>query len=130
MANLLNDIASYLAEENDLVPGTSIFYNEMPENEITTVLVQETFMGGHVLQQINAELHRVRITARGLSSTAAETILRSCYTSLLSESGVIELTANNFATIELQGTPIWEKTDQQGRSFFYFTAVVISSRIN
>jgi len=128
MANLLSSITTYL--RSHVPAGTNVYYNEMPDDQENNVLVQEVSMGGHVFPQIDAELHNIKVTVRALTSSAAESLARTCYTHLYDETGCIQLAAGDEVVVELRGTPIWEQTDQQGRRFFYFLAVVISKRLN
>ena len=128
--DLLESIVTYLAPLTSLTPGTDIFYNEFTEDPARQVCVQEPQEGGHVYPQIDAEIHFVKVSARDVSSTQAKTLARLCYTSLLAETGLVDLAPDLSVAVELHGTPIWEKADQQGRSYFYFTLKLISKRLN
>lgn len=129
MIDILEEIAKYLATALSLQSGKEITYNEMLDAGIKTVCVQALRPGGHVFPQIDAELHNIQIVAREASNTLAYALAMRCHAALLTESGIVELEKCSIS-VEMQGTPIWQKTDQQARKYYYFTMKVISKRLN
>lgn len=140
MIDLLEQVARYLASKTSLVAGTSVFYNEMPDDVNKCVLVQEVQTNGTVAPQIDAEVHRLRISVRESSNTAASNLAYTCWRWLLTDilnydldkredtTGFITLLDGSTVMVTLYGNPVWEKSDQQRRKYYSFYAVVITKR--
>lgn len=129
MINILEEFANFLATSIGLTPGSEIVYNEMPDVSTKCVNVQAPKLGGYVAPQIDADLHYIQIVAREASNVLAFELAMQCYSTLLTETGFVEL-ANVTVSVEMLGTPIWQMSDQQGRKYFYFAMKVISKRLN
>lgn len=129
MIDILEEFASYLATTLSLSPGVEITYNEMPDVSTRCVVVQAVRPGGYVTPQIDADTHNIQIVAREESNVMALQLAMQCYTALITETGIIDLPNVN-VSVEMQGTPIWQKADQQARKYFYFQMKVISKRLN
>lgn len=130
--DLLDKLVTYLAPLVGLTAGTSLFYNEIPPDSdvpSSAMCVQEAIPGDHVFPQIDAEIHILKVTARADTSIAAKSLASLAYVQCYDETGIVTLATDLIVSIELGGTPIWEKTDQEGRSYFYFTMKVISKRL-
>ena len=130
MSDLLEELAEFFMRELSLESATQICYNEMPDEGSKCVCIQEPRMGGYVYPQIDAEIHFLKVVARDSTNVLAKALANDCYKLLQTEDGFVELTSNLFINVELQGTPIWEQTDQLARKYFYFTFKVITNRIN
>lgn len=111
-----------------LVPGQNIFYNEMPDAPTKCLAVLSPKHSHAVPAQIDASTHYLKIIAREATSTAAYDLAAQSYQALYSETGII-VAGNLTLLVHLHGTPIWEKTDQQGRRYYYFTATAITKRL-
>lgn len=143
MINLLDAITTYLAQKMLLVPGTNIFYNQLPADPATCILVQEIYNPDEVHPQINMEQHFIHISARADTNSIALNNAALCYRWLLTDdasytaetcatvetTGFIELATNLTVKCQLRGTPIWLKTDDKGRKHFGFTAEILSKRL-
>lgn len=139
MINLLNELVNYLSDKLTLTPSTNIFYNSMPDSPNTSVLLTLPREHIPVLPQIDASTHYLRVTARAKLETDAYDLAASCYRWLLSDEalidedtdtyGFITLDNNLVVRVQLHGTPIWDKTDQQGRVYYYFTATIVTKKL-
>lgn len=129
MINILEEFATYLSTKLTLTPGSEIAYNEMPDVSTRCVCVQAPRLGGFVIPQIDAETHNIQIIAREADNELAAQLAMDCYSALWTEDSFVEL-EHCTVSIEMQGTPIWQSTDQQARKYFYFTMKVISKRLN
>jgi hypothetical protein len=127
--DILEEFANYLATTLTLEPGVSIAYNEMPDVGTKCVVVQAPRLGGYVAPQIDADTHNIQVVAREATNVLAQQLAMQCYTALLTEDGFVDL-SHVRVSIELQGTPIWQQTDQQARKYYYFQMKVISKRLN
>jgi hypothetical protein len=101
----------------------------MPEVSTKCVVVQAPRLGGYVAPQIDADTHNIQIVAREESNVLAQQLAMQCYAALLTETGFVDL-PHVTVSIEMQGTPIWQKADQQARKYYYFQMKVISKRLN
>lgn len=140
MTNLLDALVSYLASHAGLVPGTSAFYNEMPDEPAKCLVVQEEQNGYSVPAQIDAEVHRIRITTREESNEASCTLAQLCWRWMLTDNlqyttdkrtdttGFIELLNGKVIQVRLIGNPVWDRADQQNRKYYCFYALVITPR--
>jgi len=143
MINLLAELVTYLGTKLSLVPGESIFYNNWPDVPSNCVLLQENKHSFPVPVQINASTHHIQITTRAATSDEAYQLAAECYRWLLTDdanyaeetidvidtTGFITLQNDISVYVQLHGTPLWDKTDQQGRRYYYFTATLITKRI-
>jgi len=123
--DILVELQNYIANALSLSPGTSIIRNEMPDSGTKCICITEPKEAGHVLPQIDAEKHYIKITARDALHDDAKELAKACYMLLRTEDGVVSM-PNLTVFVELQGTPIWEKTDQQNRKYYYFTLKAIT----
>ena len=141
MINLLDLVARYLASKTNMVAGTSVFYNEMPDDPTKCILVQEIQNPNiMVLPQIDAEVHRIEVTARDESAVKAADLARLCWRWLLTDNAAFTsdtrvdttgfVTIGDLATVQitLYGNPVWKKSDQQGRKYYHFYATIITKR--
>lgn len=135
MINLLTDLTEYLGQKLSLVPGTSIFYNSLLDKPDKAVLIESGKFTTDVLPQIDASVHYIRVVTREKTSDDAYELACDCYKWLLAdtdndeETGFITLTSGLSVYVQLHGVPLWDKTDQQGRRYYYFTATMITKRI-
>ena len=129
MIDILQVIANKLAADLLLETGVNIFCYELPDALNATIVVQEPKHIGEVFQQIDAETHFIEITARSKGNVAAKELATKCYNCMCNDTGILEQDGVTFS-VELQGTPIWKKSDQQDRKYFYFTMKVITMRLN
>lgn len=125
MMDILEELQNYIATELSLNPGVDIFRNEMPDTGTKCVCITEPKEAGYVLPQIDAEKHYIKITTREALHDSAKELARQCYRLLRTDDGIVTM-PNLTIFVELQGTPIWERTDQQNRKYYYFTLKVIS----
>lgn len=140
MINLLEELVKYLASTTGLVAGQSAFYNEMLETPAKCILIQELPTSMYVPVQIDAELHKIKLTARDISNTTAKALAVNCWQRLLTNdetfdndpgrdiTGFITLLDGTTIQVSLYGAPVWERADQQGRKYFTFYAVVLCKR--
>lgn len=138
--NILQCLVDYMAEKTTLVGGTNLFYNEMPDDPtkcLTFIALKHPIA---VPTQIDADVYVVQVVARDDTSTNAFALAKTCYQWLRSSeanynantqetTGFINLTSTVEALINLNSTPIWEKTDQRGRRYYTFTATIITKRL-
>lgn len=141
MIALLESIARYLASKTNMVAGTNIFCNEMPDSPTKCVLIQEIQNPNvMVLPQIDAEVHRIEITTRDESNDKALALAQLCWRWLLTDNlafssdtradttGFITLADQIIVQVTLYGNPVWKKSDQQNRKYYHFFATVITKR--
>lgn len=139
MINLLDELVTYLGNRLSLTPGTNIFYNEMPDSPDKCVLLTSPKHSVPVPTQIDASTHFLRVDARAKGSTAAYELAVLCnrwlasdetvYTADTETTGFITLESGLSVYVQLHGTPLWDKTDQQGRRYYSFTATLITKKI-
>lgn len=141
MVVLLEELAKYIAEHTNTTLGTDIFYFTMPDDPDCCISIEEPKLSTPVLAQINAESHYIRINVRHISSDSAYQLAKLCHRWLLTDdptytedsdivpTGFITLLNGLSVYIQLHGEPLTDKTDQQGRRYFYLTATLISKRI-
>jgi len=140
--NLLESIVTYLAQKTSMVGGTNAFYNSMPASPDICINVEEPKLSTPVNSQINAEIHFIKLSARGTTHNEAYDKACSMHRWLLSDEeniegnfdnvdtpGFITLDANLEVHVDLHGKPILESIDQQGRKIYFFTATLITPRI-
>ena len=141
MTNLLNLVASYLASKLTMTAGTNVFYNEMPDEPAKCVLVQEIQNPSlSIHAQIDAEIHRIKVTTREESYQKSLALAQSCWRWLLTDSVAFSsdtrvdttgfVTLGDLATVQivLYGNPVWEKSDQQSRNYYSFYATILTKR--
>lgn len=140
MTNLLELVTKYLAAKIGLTAGTDAVYNEMPAEPSKCILVQEEQTSLSVLPQIDAEVHKVRVTARDTSYTLAAELAEKCWRWLLTDitnfdidkredaTGFITMLDDTIISVRLFSNPIWEKSDQQGRKYYTFYALITTKR--
>lgn len=143
MINLQNELAVYFGKKMNLVPGKNVFYNAMPDEPDDCLLIQSPKHHIPVPAQVNASSHYLRFTARGKSDASAFKLACECYKWIMQDkteyaateveqidlNGFINLSEDLTVYIQPYGAPIWEKTDQRGRRYYYFTASLITKRI-
>ena len=135
MINILNELVEYLGPKVSLIPGESIFYNEMPPETSYGALIKEPVQGGFVPPQIDASVHNIQVSTKAKTSTEAYNLAMECYkwltidTESAESTGIIVLHDTLAMAVELHGTPIWDKTDQQGRRYYYFLATIITKNL-
>lgn len=139
MINLLNELTTYLGEKLNLIPGTNIFYNSMPDNPDKCVVLTTQKHSVAVPPQIDASTHYLRVDVRAKTSDEAYQLAALCNRWLASDvtdysedtdtNGFITITNDLSVYVHLHGTPLWDKTDQQGRRYYYFTAMLITKKI-
>lgn len=139
MTNILDHLVMYLAPKVDLVAGESAFYNELPDEPATCLVLQAEQTTYSIPAQIDATLHRVKITVRGETSEAAYDLAYKCWRWLLTDdeqydedrtadtTGFIQL-EGGIVHVRLIGNPVWEKADQQGRKYYCFYALITTQR--
>ena len=142
MTNLLDELVTYLASHVSLEPGVSACYNEMLDETTQCLLLQDIPTMTAVDSQIDAEVHRIRVTVRDASNAAAYLLAGKCYRWLLTDdlgydtdhtvdtSGFITMLSGTTISCQLLGNPVWDKADQQGRKYYCFYAEVISPRMS
>ena len=141
MTNLLSLVASYLASKLTMTAGTDVFYNEMPDEPTKCVLVQEIQNPGlSIHAQIDAEIHRIKVTTREESYQKSLALAQSCWRWLLTDDEDFSsdtrtdttgfVTLGDLATVQitLYGNPVWEKSDQQSRKYYSFYATILTKR--
>ena len=141
MTNLLSLVASYLASKLTMTAGTDVFYNEMPDEPTKCVLVQEIQNPGlSIHAQIDAEIHRIKVTTREESYQKSLALAQSCWRWLLTDDVAFSsdtrtdttgfVTLGDLATVQivLYGNPVWEKSDQQSRKYYSFYATILTKR--
>ena len=141
MTNLLSLVASYLASKLAMTAGTNVFYNEMPDEPAKCVLVQEIQNPSlSIHAQIDAEIHRIKVTTREESYQKSLALAQSCWRWLLTDSVAFSsdtrvdttgfVTLGDLATVQitLYGNPVWEKSDQQSRKYYSFYATILTKR--
>lgn len=138
---LLEEIAKYIAKHTNTTLGTDMFYFTMPADPDCCISIEEPKLSAPVLAQINAESHYIRVNVRHTSSTSAFSTAKNCYRWLLTDdpeytadsdtvpTGFITLLNGLSVYVQLHGDPLTDKTDQQGRRYFYLTATLITKRI-
>ena len=140
MTDLLDALVSYLASHTGLVSGISAFYNEMPDEPAKCLVVQEEQNGYSVPAQIDAEVHRIRITTRDVGNELSCTLAQLCWRWMLTDAtqydadkrtdttGFIQLLDDTVIQVRLFGNPVWDKADQQNRKYYCFYALIITPR--
>lgn len=143
MIHLLNELATYLGEKLEMTPGENVFYNSMPDQPDECVLIQEPSTHIPVPAQVDASTHYLRITARAKTDVQAFQLAGRCYKWFVQDreeyrvdeiantelTGFLDISENITVFIQPYGTPIWDKTDQRGRRYYFFTASLITKRI-
>lgn len=143
MTDILNKLAQYLATKNSLEVGKEVFYNEVSDKPITAILLQELESTTIVPPQIDAAVHRIRISVRSSTNVLAKQLADSCYRWLIysddmltpsdledeDTTGFIELDEDTTVYVVLYGNPIWDKVDQQGRKYYSFVARIITQKM-
>lgn len=139
MVDILSRLTTYLALHTSLQAGVSAFYNEMPDEPNKCIVIQEEPHGIGIPAQIDAEVHKIRVTAREASNETACTLAQLCWRWLLTDdaqydidkrtdtTGIISL-AGKLVQVRLFGYPVWDKADQQGRKYYCFYALITTSR--
>lgn len=137
MKNLLKDLSEYLADRLELTLGKQVFYNELPDAPDEAVLVQERKTINPTVPQIDAVSRRVVFTTRAKSNEASYDLACRVYRWMWYSStdedevptGFLELLDGSFVFSDIRGTPIWDKSDQKGRKYFTFEAVVTTQKL-
>lgn len=129
MEALLEQICLYLINKVSTLSSENVSYYEASDAD-EYVLVTERLSRIHVPIQINASQRYVRITVRSTSNTSAQTLANECYVSFIDEdlNGSIILPNGTQTGLSLSGRPVWDKTDQQGRKYFYFDLIIYTTR--
>ena len=132
MADIVVQVAKYLAEKTGKGYGSEVFYYQMPDSIDECVVVQRNRTNVSVPVQIDADIHSIRVAARATSSDAAYKLAEDMWHALLvdtdAEAGFIQL-EETYAQVALYDKPQWNTQDQQGRKVFDFTAKLITKRL-
>lgn len=139
--NLLAALTTYLASKVSLTVATSAFYNEMPDEPDKCFCVQEEPTSIGVPAQINATVHRIKVTVRAANNTEAKILADACWRWLLTSdsrydtepeeadvTGFIDLGSETFIYVWLYGVPTWSKADDKMRKYFSFYAQITTSK--
>lgn len=133
MTDVVQQVASYLAEKTGRPLGREIFYYTMPDELAPCVVVQRVYASRHVPVQIDAGSHSLRIAVRAVTSDEAYALADEMYNALLAQEddtvddapGFIQL-AETYAQVSLFDRPQYQSFDQQGRKVFDFYALMIT----
>ena len=132
MADIVVQVAKYLAEKTGKGYGSEVFYYQMPDSIDECVVVQRNRTNVSVPVQIDADIHSIRVAARATSSDAAYKLAEDMWHALFvdtdAEAGFIQL-EETYAQVVLYDKPQWDTQDQQGRKVFDFTAKLITKRL-
>lgn len=128
---LINDVASYLQKCLDLIPGTSLVINAYPISMHEGLLIKEVKTQRYFVSQIDASYHKFEITYKASKAFKANEMCSKAYNALLGydedTTGIIN-TGNYTCKVELCNQPIWEKTDDEGISYYSFDCYIITQR--
>lgn len=131
---VLEELAKYLAQQTKLAYGKQCFAYEMPDEPTECIgLIGVDTKAYGTIAQIDAVMQVAMIVVRSASNAKAAALSDVCFTALTKNAededatGFIKLLNNQYAYCFLQGVPTWQKTDQQGRKYFSFTAVLTTS---
>lgn len=123
MNNLLGDFVAYFAGvDNTLVAGTNLFYETMPSSPDGVVSIYER-PGPPLIPQISGASRRIQVQVRNKKTTVAKPLADKLFKSLLSDTGIIQLTEQRWCTISPQGTPTILKVDENKCVYYNFTVV-------
>ena len=132
MADIVAQVAKYLAEKTGKGYGSVVFYYQMPDSIDECVVVQRNRSNVSVPVQIDADVHSIHVAARAASSDAAYKLAEDMWHALLADTetdaGFIQL-EDTYAQVALYDKPQWNNQDQQGRKVFDFTAKLITKRL-
>lgn len=134
--NILSELVTYLAAKCDLEPGENIFYNSLPDEPDTAVLLQQSQQTVPTPSPIGATSYIVEVTVRSLSNETAYdmgcNLYRWLYTSQSDTEdadGIVTIAEGRSIATAMLGEPVWKQTDNKGRKYFVFRVRVFSHRI-
>lgn len=134
--NLLEELATYLAGKVDMQLGKQAFFNEMPDEPAECFCVQEKSTTLPTLPQIDAVSRRVVLSIRAPSHKHADKLATELYRWMWcsdeetdNPTGFLELREGLYVFSDVRGTPIWDKSDQKGRKYYTFEAVVTTQKL-
>lgn len=115
------DIATAEVDEDDVPTGDAVdvFRDTMPDGPDSAVAIYE-YAGGPITPQIASTVRSIQIVARANSATASKDRAYQFYNSLLSEDGIINLTATRWAVVTLRQVPFKIKIDSRNRIYYGF----------
>ena len=123
MDNLLEDFITYFQTvDKSIEAGKNIWYETMLDKPDLAIGVYE--LPGHpILQQISGGTRKVRIKVRDKKVTVAKPLCDKLFKSLITDTGILQLTDDRWCTISLQGVPTKMEADENNRVYYSFVAV-------
>jgi hypothetical protein len=122
MADLLEDIDKYLGQMT-LTKGQKVYYDTMLQAGDDAIGIYE-YQGTVPLPQVSGASRSIQIVTRSKSVLVAKKLANAIYKSLLTEDGVLNLTAERWALVIPRQTPFKLKTDDSGRTYYAFNVVI------
>lgn len=120
MSDLLQDFVAYFVAQGLVTAdGVDIFRDMSPEAPDTLVAVYE-YGSSPTVPQVSSVNRSVQIVARSLVATDAKTKARALYSSLVTETGILDLTATRWCMIQPRNTPFKIKVDAESRIYYGF----------
>lgn len=133
--DLLLALATYIAEKTEKVLGKQVFYYEMPDTPDECICLQEKKTSLPTLPQIDAVSRRIVFSIRAKSNESSYALANEVYQWMWcsdadeeSPTGFLELAEGLFVFSDVRGIPVWDKSDQKGRKYFTFEAVVTTQK--
>jgi hypothetical protein len=115
---LLRDIKSYVVANTGI--NTSIITLDAMGDSPDTAIALYEYEGVSPIPQITSVTRSVQVVARSKSASEAHRLSSEIYRSLLTENGILNLTADRWSAINLRQVPFKFKTDEAGRVYYCF----------
>jgi hypothetical protein len=122
MADLMVDFQSYFVDQQ-LIPPNSMMMDIALVNPDAAVICYE-YGGSGSLPQIDGVTRALQFVCRDTNAKVARTKIHLLYKSLMSEDGILSLSATREIAIYLQQPPFRLKVDEKGRVYYCFNTLV------
>lgn len=122
MTDLLEDFEAFLIAKG----AVSVLYRDFLPLEPADACGAYEYSGASPIPQIAGAYRPVQFVARSTVATTAKLAARKMYNALITEDGVLNLTAQRWCTIELKQPPFKMKEDEQGNIYYCFNVGVVT----
>lgn len=123
MASLMEDLLTFFTSvDANIKVGKNAWYDTMLDKPDLAIAVYEV-PGQPIISQIAGASRKVSIVVRDLKATVALPLCNKLCNSLITESGIINLTPQRWTTVSIQYTPCKLKVDENNRVYYSFVAI-------
>lgn len=122
MADLLEDFGSFFTTSG-LTTGYGIYFDIMLDKSPQAIAIYE-YQGHQVPVQVDGAHRSIQIVVRASSAEVAKAKANELYKALAPDDGIVNLTAERWAVIDLKQTPFKLKVDEKNLVYYCFNAGV------